>query len=148
MENKIEANSYNLGLLDELWDEEERFHKERVKEVINIMRNRSEQIKFLKKKVTNEVTSDVRNMGLTDDQFEINEAETIHKENRERYIQITFALKGNKRIIQYLESKGWIIDRRYKNDNGDPSIWSSDLHGKNRDFKFVMIVMKYIIEKD
>ena len=148
LENRIEPNSNNLGLLDELWDEEERFHEEKIKEVINKIRSRSKQVKLLKKKIINEVKNDVSDMGFTEEQYEIQEVETTYKGKREKYIQITFALKGNKKIIEHLESKGWIIDRRYKNDNGDPSIWLSDLHGKNRDFKFVMIVLKYIIERD
>ena len=98
--------------------------------------------------IIREVTKDIKNMGMTDEEFEVTEVKTNdRKGNEELAIQVTFGVKGNKKIIDTLTDKGWKIDRRYKNDDGSPSLYSSDIHGKNISHKFLMIVLKYIIEE-
>lgn len=98
--------------------------------------------------IIREVTKDVKNMGMTDEEFEVTEVKTNNRKgNKELAIQVTFGVKGNKKIIDTLTDKGWKIDRRYKNDDGSPSLYSSDIHGKNISHKFLMIVLKYIIEE-
>lgn len=140
--NKMVATPKSLEILDELWDEQGSLHDDRVTEMLAKVKNHQERLEFTKRKIMNEVASDVRHLGLLDDEFNVAQVQTNGKGRSESSVQITFRLKGNKKIIEHLENKGWVIDRRYKNDDGDPSIWSSVLHGKNTQFKAVMIVLK------
>lgn len=110
------------------------------------MSSKSVQDNRTKNQIAREVTNDVKNMGLTDDEFEVRWVkEGDMKGNKETSIQITFGVKGNKKIIDSLTSKGWQIDRRYRNDDGNPSVYSSDIHGGSMLARVTMIVMKYPI---
>lgn len=146
--NKIVATPKSLEILDELFDEDGKFRDERIAGTLVKVKNYQEQTVFTKRKIMNEVANDVRQLGLADGEYTVTETNVHGKGKSENSIQITFRLKGNKKIIEHLENKNWVIDRRYKNDDGDPSIWSSDLHGKNREFNVVMVVMKFILPEE
>lgn len=99
---------------------------------------------FSKIKLVNETTEKIKLMGLNEGDFEFNEVKTgDRKGNVDTSIQLIFRVKGNKKVIDYLLIQGWEIDRRYRNDDGSPSLFASDIHGKNMYFKVTMIVMKY-----
>lgn len=131
-------------MLDDLWDDNKEFQEDKLPEVIDKIKTRRRKNKLENKRLFKEASKDIESFGLIhDEDYSIGHA----SKGKEHYISLTFRLKGNKKIIDHFTSKGWLIDRRYKNEDGDPSIFASDWHGKNMYFNVVMIVMKYIIEE-
>lgn len=75
----------------------------------------------------------------------ISEEGTIGKKETKLFYSLQFPLHGNNEIITELEKQGWKKDKRYRNINGNPSFFTSDIfNGEIRNANMNMIRMKYI----
>ncbi len=100
-------------------------------------------------KIVDDARDALVELGLEEDiNFAILYSQRGSIKNRENLLEIQFRLKGNKKAIALLEESGWAIDKRYKNDDGNPSMWNTEHHDKDLSYKkVVMIRMKYILAK-
>ncbi|HAN09352.1 MAG TPA: hypothetical protein DCP90_01930 [Clostridiales bacterium] len=57
------------------------------------------------------------------------------------YLNVAFKAKDNKDEIEYLESEGWFEKQKYKNEDGDPTIWGTNEMGHNLSHSILMIIM-------
>ena len=64
------------------------------------------------------------------------------------YFNIHFKKEGNTKVIKALEELGWIKDKVYKNHNGSPAFFCSDLFDDKGELEktIPMVRMKYLFD--
>lgn len=152
IKSKLLLSTYNLDMLNQIWDTEGKFLEDKVSEVVDSLKmeqkkrrkNNKTLIERLKKETT-EYMSQIKFKEKQD--YQVSMMSEGSRKGTFTYIQVVFRSKGNKKIIDYLVSKGWEIDRRYYNEDGSPSIFSSDTHGKVLFHNVQMIVLKHKIDE-
>lgn len=146
--HRIEPKPFVYDILDEIWDDSGNLQADKIQETVDKIKLHRKQVKRENERIRKEAIKDIESFGLIPDKdYSIGFASVGMRGGKtEHYISLTFGLKGNKKIVDHFLTKGWVIDRRYKNEDGNPSIYSSDWHGKNMFFNVVMIVMKYVVE--
>lgn len=115
-------------------------------EDVDILMGGITQMKLNKrsKRIITEVIIHLKEIGMEKEKdFYIFAASEGTRKGILKFLKIQFRLKGNKKVIEYLKSKGWEHDKRYKNEDGNPSIWASDIHGKVFSQNSVMERMKF-----
>lgn len=146
-ENGLKATKGTMTILDELWDNGDNFVESKIPEIIERIIKFQNETKRNNQLIVENASKDIESFGLKkDEDYSIDYAAKGNGINQECYISLTFRLKGNKKIIEQFETKNWVIDRKYRNDDGSPSQFKSDWFGKNCEFRYTMIVMKYIVD--
>lgn len=144
---RIIPKPFVYDILDELWDDNQNFIPEKTHEIVDKIKMHQKQVIRANRYIEENAIKDMESFGLVREQdYDIEFTSTAKGGKRAEYISLTFRLKSNKKIIELFSSKGWVIDRKYKNEDGDPSMYSSDYLHKNMVFKVVMVVMEYVVE--